>query len=338
MSTTFDRIITGDSLTELKKLPDQCVHCVVTSPPYWGLRDYKTAGQIGLEKSPEEFIQNLVIVFREVHRVLKNNGTLWIIIGDSYCHSGGQYSTVKSTLQGSQPGPDEYGMAKRFKKHSAGLKTKDLVGVPWMLAFALRADGWYLRQDIIWHKPNPMPESVQDRCTRAHEYIFMLTKSAKYFYDHSAIKTVAINPSDDARRIAMATINGKSAPAAERNGIRKTDKQRGHSRRHNGFNDRWDNLTVNQQISLGANKRSVWTVATEGFKGAHFATFPAELIMDCIKAGCAAGGIILDPFMGSGTTALVAKKLGRHYLGIELNQDYVKMANERLQKELGLFI
>lgn len=372
MSIIFDRIITGDSLTELKKLPDQCIHCVVTSPPYWGLRDYKISGQLGLEKSPEEFIQNLVVIFHEVHRVLKNNGTLWINIGDSYCHSGDQYSSVKSTLEGKQPGPDEYGMAKRFKKQSSGLKTKDLVGIPWMLAFALRADGWYLRQDIIWHKPNPMPESTQDRCTKAHEYIFMLTKSKKYYYDAFAIRTPytdktfttfgieskghgdgtgliqSENWANDVKVRApkkWKTPDGWDTGAGAHGSIHRegrekgapADKQRGHSRRHAGFNDRWDSMTTAEKMAMGANKRSVWTVSTKGFKEAHFATFPPELIVDCIKAGCPEGEIMLDPFMGAGTTALVASKLGRHYLGIELNPDYVKMANERLQKELGLF-
>lgn len=315
-------------------LPDQSVQCIITSPPYWGLRDYGVAGQLGLEKTPEEYISKMVAVFREAHRVLKNNGTLWVNIGDSYASvgkwggsSGGKHA---KGLHG------ETGIG-RTKRDYGDLKSKDLVGIPWMLAFALRSDGWYLRQDIIWAKPNPKPESVTDRCTRSHEFIFMFSKSAKYLYDHRAIKTEALNPQDDIRRIAGATIDGKSAPNEQRNGIRRSDKLRGHLRRHAGFNDRWDNMTSAEQQSGGANKRSVWTIATKGFKEAHFAVFPPELIVDPIKAGTRPGDIVLGPFSGSGTTCLVAGLHGRKFIGLELNPDYIAISENRLQKELGLF-
>jgi DNA modification methylase len=332
----INKIYNDHCLPGLKNIPDQSVHCCVTSPPYWGLRDYGMDGQLGLEKTPEEFIEKLVEVFREVKRVLRDDGTIWVNIGDSYAHNGAAYHDGKSTLIGRKQGT-EMGAAKRFVKKGGDLKPKDLVGIPWMLAFALRADGWYLRQDIIWSKPNPMPESVTDRCTKAHEYIFMLSKSHKYYYDSAAIKTPPKNPEDDLRRISKATINGKSTPDAEKNGIRKVDKQRGHSRKHAGFNERWDNMTGAEQASMGANKRSVWEIATKPFKEAHFATFPEDLIVPCIKAGAPEGGTILDPFMGAGTTAVVARKLNRNYLGFELNPDYINIAESRIDKELGFF-
>lgn len=308
-------------------LPDKSVHCIVTSPPYWGLRDYGVSGQLGLEKSPEEYIDKMVQVFREAKRILRDDGTLWINIGDSYFGGGrGSYGSA-TTKQKTNVGSLINSVAV-----PRGMKSKDLAGIPWMLAFALRADGWYLRQDIIWSKPNPMPESVTDRCTRAHEFIFMFTKRPKYYYDFKAIKTPAIehglNPShwsDGTKKETLLRQRGK------------IDKQRGHSRRHAGFNDRWDNLSVTEQQSIGANKRSVWTVPPASYEGAHFATFPPELIVDCIKAGSPRGGIILDPFMGSGTTALVARKLDRNFIGLELNPEYIAMAEARLQKELGLF-
>lgn len=316
---------------------DKSVNCIVTSPPYWGLRDYGMSGQIGLENTPEEFVQQMVLVFEEAKRCLRDDGTLWLNLGDSYAHNGAAYGNAKSTLTGRKHG-QEMGKAKRFVKGSPELKPKDLVGIPWMVAFALRSAGWFLRQDIIWSKPNPMPESVTDRCTKSHEYIFMFSKSLKYCYDAAAIKTAGKNPEDDIRRITSATLNGKSTPGEINNGIRRSDKQRGHSRWHNGFNDRWDKLSTQEQMSMGANKRSVWTVATKAFPSAHFATFPPELIVDCIKAGCPSGGIVLDPFMGAGTTALVARKLGRNYIGLELNPEYIEIAEKRLKKELGMFL
>jgi DNA modification methylase len=311
-------------------MEDNSVDCCITSPPYWGLRDYGNPQQLGLESTPEEYVANMVNVFEQVRRVLKPQGTLWLNLGDSYF--GGGSSTTngndfvnwahKSTMQGTHPGGSKRPI--KSKVHLT-LKPKDLVGIPWMVAFALRSAGWYLRQDIIWNKPNPMPESVTDRCTKAHEYIFMLTKSAKYYYDHDAIKTPAIphslNPthfSDGSKKEVMI-------------------RQRGHGRQHNGFNDRWDNMTTEQQMSLGANKRSVWTVPTKPFKEAHFATFPPELIEPCVLAGCPPGSLVFDPFMGAGTTALVAAKLQRNYTGFELNPAYISIAENRLKTELGMF-
>jgi DNA modification methylase len=366
----LNRLHTGDALKWLKTLPDNSVHCTVTSPPYWMLRDYGVKGQLGLEKTPEELIRKLVLVFREVRRVLRPDGTCWVNMGDSYAGNGAAYSSEKSTLHGRKQGL-EMGV-KRQKKSGKGLKPKDLVGIPWMLAFALRADGWYLRQDIIWSKPNPMPESVMDRCTKGHEYIFMLTKSKKYYYDAAAIKTPysqktlttfgsevkgygdgtgLIASENWANSITIRQPKKWLSPSGwdtgegahgsihptGREGIEKTDKQRGHSKKHAGFNDRWDQMTAAEQMSMGANKRSVWTIATRPFKDAHFATFPAELARTCIMAGCPINGIVMDPFAGANTAGIEARKLGRNYIGCELNPKYVKIAIKREKNELGLF-
>jgi hypothetical protein len=248
----------------------------VTSPPYYGLRDYGHEGQIGLEQTPEDYIKAMVEVFRCVWDVLEDDGTLWLNIGDSYAAAGGAQVQGTKQTKGSQTGA----WNGETRKPPPGIKTKDLIGIPWMLAFALRADGWYLRQDIIWHKPNPMPESVQDRCTKAHEYIFLLSKSQKYYYDAESIyETATQNVEGDTR-----------------------------------------------------NKRSVWTVNTKPYAGAHFAVFPQELIEPCIMAGAPIGGIVLDPFMGSGTTAQVSQHLGRQYLGCELNPDYESLQVKRLRQ------
>jgi len=319
----------GDALTALRALPDESVNCCVTSPPYFGLRDYGVDGQIGLEPTPEAFIANLVDVFREVRRVLKDDGTLWVNIGDSYNNSdkwGGGQNTGKHTITESGDVPSFAVRNKRAKM--AGIKPKDLIGIPWMLAFALRADGWYLRQDIIWAKPNPMPESVADRCTKSHEYIFMLSKAARYFYDVEAIKEPAIYADDD--RIGRALKSHKSAPTAQVNGIRpRTDKQRGHSRRRAGFNDRWDAMEKTEQCGGMRNKRSVWNVSPKPYPEAHFATYPPELITPCVLAGCPEGGTVLDPFAGSGTTAQVANKFGRRAILIELNREYCELILRR---------
>lgn len=339
-----------DCLIGLRNLPDNYIDCCVTSPPYYGLRDYGIEGQLGLEETPEKYVEKMVEIFSEIKRVLKKEGTLWLNIGDSYAASGrggggGSFQDNDMSTKVSS--------SNNRRKPVIGLKQKDLIGIPWMIAFALRADGWYLRSDIIWNKPNPMPESVKDRPTRAHEYIFLLSKSRKYFYDADAIKTEAKWPDGPNAPDKIKSPYGQgysrdnySTPTrwdtdpGSHGTIHKegrSDKQRGHSRKHAGFNDRWDSMTTKQQQNLGANKRTVWTIATRPFAEAHFAVYPQELIIDCIKAGCPENGIVLDPFMGSGTTAIVARKLNRNYIGFELNDEYIKIADKRIRKELGIF-
>lgn len=290
-----------DCLAGLKQMPGKSVNCCVTSPPYWGLRDYGNDGQIGLEQTPEEYVDKIVAVFREVKRVLTNDGTLWLNLGDSYNGSGGAGGDYnKGGLKEGQP--------KYKGRNVDSIKPKDLVGIPWMVAFALRADGWYLRQDIIWHKPNPMPESVTDRCTKAHEYIFLLSKSAKYYYDAEAIKEKAVS----------------SGP---RGGNLLKDTSKGP----NGGKERWKGERALDWGENGRNKRSVWSVATKPYKEAHFATYPEDLIEPCILAGCPVGGVVLDPFMGAGTTAVVAVKNDRQYVGFELNPEYIEIATKRIE-------
>lgn len=338
----MNRIINMDWIEGLKSLPDESVNCCVTSPPYYGLRDYGVAGQLGLEESPELYVQKMVEGFREVKRVLKNDGTLWVNIGDSYCATKtGTSDQSSSTLEGGKTTQIEAGK-RPSKTNIPGIKPKDLIGIPWMLAFALRADGWYLRQDIIWHKPNPMPESVTDRCTKSHEYIFLLSKKGSYYFDSDSIKTLAINPEDDQRLISAQTWENKNAPDELRNGIRprksgNIERKPGSARgcpENNGVANLCGSVPWEGTM---ANKRSVWSVNTKPYPEAHFATFPEELIVDCIKAGCPVDGIVLDPFMGAGTTALVARKLDRNYIGIELNPQYVKIAENRLKNTLGMF-
>ena len=333
-------IVQGDNMETLRLMPDNSVQCVVTSPPYFGLRDYGVEGQLGLEKTPEQYVATMVALFREVKRVLRDDGTLWLNLGDSYANDGkwGGSTGGKhvSALHNSSVGRG---------KRDTGLKPKDLIGIPWRVAFALQADGWYLRQDIIWHKPNPMPESVRDRCTKAHEYIFMLSKRERYYYDADAIKTP---PSETLLKQVAEGYDGKSTKnfagggAQDASGTKsriiegaraKIDKQRGHSRRHAGFDARWDNLTREEQMSLGANKRDVWTVATKPFRGAHFATFPPELIEPCILAGSKPGDTVLDPFGGAATVGLVCNRRKRNSIMLELNPEYVAISAERLMKE-----
>ena len=288
----------------------------VTSPPYFGLRDYGHEGQIGLEQTPDEYIAAMVEVFRCVHDVLADDGTLWLNIGDSYAGSGGaggQYKPggiAKTGTNAPSTWSAEYSR-KPVTLNVPGCKPKDLIGIPWMLAFALRADGWYLRQDIIWHKPNPMPESVRDRCTKAHEYIFLLSKSERYFFDSEAMKEPA------------------------------TGRDPGNVTPHKHAGERFAETKANL-ANVGAretrNRRSVWTVATRPYKGAHFATFPPALIEPCILAGSRPGDIVLDPFMGSGTTAAVALQHGRQYLGCELNPEYGPLQQERINQFGGLFL
>jgi DNA modification methylase len=371
------KLLCGDVLDMLKTIPDQTVQCVVTSPPYYGLRDYGTAkweevyycedckiikpisqlkngcpncgetmvpweckhsisnndadnkavfservsrgdrtvcgkcgairidSQIGLEQTPDAYVAKLVEVFREVRRVLRDDGTLWLNLGDSYT----------STEQGTFNAPStkihsgEASLARANYRPFTGLKPKDLIGIPWRVAFALQADGWYLRQDIIWAKPNPMPESVKDRCTKSHEYIFLLTKNARYYYDAEAIKEPANYPDDD--RKGRAKDNHKSMPDGLRNGLRP------------------GNYTYDMAYR---NARDVWTITTKPYKEAHFATFPPEIPEKCIKAGSKPGDVIIDPFNGAGTTGMVAKQLGRDYIGIDLNPEYIAMSEKRIAK------
>lgn len=271
----------GDVREVLKGVEDNTFHCCVTSPPYYGLRDYDLEDQIGLEQTPEEYITELLDVFREVRRTLKKDGTLWLNIGDSYCgYKGKKYGKTKGNLTARTPVAED----KRFDigtPHTAGVKNKDMIGIPWKVAMALRDDGWYLRQDIIWYKPNPTPESVRDRCTRAHEYIFLLSKSPRYFYDYESVKVPTVDSQDL------------------------------------------------------KNRHSVWEVPVKPFKEAHFATYPEELIEHCVLAGCPEGGIVLDPFLGSGTTGVVALKRNRNFYGIELNTEYAEIARKRLEREVA---
>ncbi len=396
-------IYQGDSLESIKQLPDESVDCVVTSPPYYGLRDYGTGEwvggdpnckhyreskksdktitghkrmqenespvgdaiyktvcplcgavrvdkQIGLEETPEQYIQRLVELFREIRRVLKKDGTIWVNIGDSYAaQRGGSYQPAESLAGG------EHGRTKEGKKtnrgrgdcynptrnaEAIGLKHKDLIGIPWMLAFALRADGWYLRQDIIWHKPNPMPESVTDRCTKSHEYIFLLSKSEKYYFDAQSIQEECVDEAYSSRQ---------NTEEKERSQTQGYSKAGGHRDNSGGFtkkskNTQYDGQTPNSMhlrreaglkdvVYTTRNKRDVWSVCVKPNKEAHFATYPPELITPCILAGCPEQGIVLDPFMGSGTTGIVARKLNRNYIGCELNQDYVEMAERRIWNE-----
>ena len=364
-------IICGDALTELRKLPDESVNCCVTSPPYWGLRDYGTAkweggdmgcdhiqfkslkrdtsggmlpagegtrgtqsstassclpyrevcgkcgavridSQLGLERTPEEYVSHLVEVFREVRRVLRKDGTCFIVLGDSYAATTKGTGGTKSLSAGGTLRPHGHSQPSMtpIKQEYGGwpIKSKDLVGIPWSVAFALRADGWWLRQDIIWSKPNPMPESVRDRCTKAHEYIFMLTKSARYWYDAEAVKEG------------------------------RTTEHEGHQfggNKYNQANIRIKHSPGSHYKSNGnRNLRSVWTITTKPmpkvFGQEHFATFPPEIPELCIKAGCPKGGTVLDPFFGAGTTGLVALRLGREFVGIELNPAYCEMAQKRI--------
>ena len=362
----LNKIYNMDCLKGLKQLPDNSINCCVTSPPYWGLRDYGLKplifsgdrecdhefpedqirklrtkpgenaqcgntlkevagrtinngafcikcgawrGQLGLEPTPEMYVEHIVQIFREVWRVLRDDGTLWLNLGDSYCGTGnkGEYKDPKY-LDGRN------GQKVALNNKIKGLKAKDLVGIPWMVAFALRADGWYLRQDIIWHKPNPLPESVRDRCTKAHEYIFLLSKNRKYYFDNEAIKEDAKPESKKRYKSTFHTgkkeISGQGRPGNASNtpGYKKWTGKR--------------------------NKRSVWTVTTKPFKGAHFAVFPEDLIEPCILAGCPAGGVVLDPFMGSGTTGMVAAMYQRNFIGFELNPEYCKMAEKRIKPYL----
>ena len=338
------RVLVGEALDQLRTLPDGSARMCVTSPPYWGLRNYGVDGQIGLEATPDAWVAALVAVFREVRRVLADDGTLWLNVGDCYNNAGSSKNGegLDGVRRGGATGPDgETGYKKRDFRHTlkgVGIKHKDLVGLPWMLAFALRGDGWWLRSDIVWHKPNPMPESVTDRPTKSHEFVFLLSKAARYYYDAEAIRTEAKAPT---AKMPDGRDSGSGAHGTiHRNGREKgtkTDKQRGHGRRHAGFNDRWDAMERGEQQADGGNARDVWTIPVAGFPGAHFATFPPELPRRCILAGSAVGDTVLDPFGGAGTTGLVADRLGRNAVLIELNPEYAVMAERRIHADAPLF-
>jgi len=344
----------GDCRETMRRWKGQGVKAqtCVTSPPYYGLRDYGHDGQIGLEETPEAYIKAMVEVFRCVWDVLEDDGTLWLNIGDSYAGSGKgsnpDGTPHPSTLLGKQGTNTGTVTGKNMpqKAHKIGLKPKDLIGIPWMLAFALRADGWYLRQDIIWHKPNPMPESVQDRCTKAHEYIFLMSKSQKYYFDNEAIAEPLASAS--IARLSQANLEnqkGSDRVPGKTNGNMKavycgSDKPyTGKSTKDYGAGGAQDASATKARIVdrilsgeiTTRNKRSVWTVTTKPYKGAHFATFPTDLITPCILAGAPAGGVVLDPFMGSGTTAAVAIDNGRDYLGCELNFAYKDLQDIRIR-------
>lgn len=392
-----NKILQGDVLEKLKELPDETVDCCITSPPYFGLRDYQVEGQIGLEKTPEEYVGKMVLVFREVRRVLKKEGVMFLNLGDSYASNGREGGDIDK-----DNGMDIERGRGRLNKHPI-IKPKDLVGIPWRVAFALQADGWYLRQDIIWAKPNPMPESVTDRCTKSHEYVFLMTKSPHYYFDHEAIKELATGY--DGRKDTMMKgsekyKDGDYLIAGNANSLSVKGRERWQyknlqedGQNPNSMHEK--RLVGEEYLSPVRNKRSVWTVPTHPFKGAHFATFPEDLIIPMIKAGCPkevckkcgkgrerlfqtipnpersqsgrthskesermgkspvpekgwetikfdmgysncgcnrgfVPGLVLDIFMGSGTTAVVAKKLGRNYLGIEINPEYIKIAEKRI--------
>lgn len=384
----LNKIHCGDTRELLKQIPDESINCCVTSPPYWGLRDYGTASweggnsscshieseirtgkgleelskryrgggkkqgqvnaiqyktvchecgavrvdqQMGLEKTPDEFVKSMVEVFREVKRVLRDDGTLWLNLGDSYCaNSTGNQGNGKSTLGGGKDTQIEAG--KRPDKKVIGLKPKNLVGIPWRVAFALQADGWYLRQDIIWAKPNPMPESVTDRCTKSHEYIFLMSKSERYFYDHEAIKEPAIGGQCPSASSFEREVNEPIRPGQ----IYQQHRKKRPSKKKGSFNGKTEAMAATGQNAFRAvtdfrNKRSVWTVSTKPYKKAHFATFPPKLIEPCILAGCPKGGVVLDPFSGAGTTAFVASENNRQYIGFELNPDYIEISEVRIK-------
>ena len=304
-------ILIGDCRNLLREMAEKSVHTCVTSPPYFGLRDYGMDDQIGLEQTPEAFVAEMVAVFREVKRVLRDDGTLWLNLGDSYASYRDGKATPDTTRGDSEGTLVPKGSAKnRMASTFAGssIKHKDLIGIPWRVALALQADGWYLRQDIIWHKPNPMPESVTDRCTKAHEYIFLLSKSPQYYFDNEAIKEPVANSS--VSRLSQNNLSnqlGSNRVPFKTNGTMKAVGN-----------------TENR------NKRSVWTITTKPFKGAHFATFPPDLIEPCILAGCPEGGTVLDPFGGAGTTGLVASSHNRNSILCELNPEYAQLALDRI--------
>ena len=297
-------ILIGDARTRLADIPDQSVQCVITSPPYWGLRDYGESDQIGLEPSPTEYVSEMVTVFDEVWRVLADDGVLWLNLGDSY---------AGNTSRASTNGRAGFGTKREgvYTKTGDGIKPKDLVGIPWRVAFALQDAGWYLRQDIIWHKPNPIPESVTDRCTKSHEYLFLLSKSPRYYFNNKAIQEEA------------------------------TTNHSGHRFGGNKYGDSTDDFFRTKGATYTAtgtrNKRDVWTIPTKPFKGAHFAVMPEALVEPCVLASTTEGHTILDPFTGSGTVAVVALNHNRNFIGTELNPEYAAIAEQRINAVNPMF-
>lgn len=362
MSDWLNKCHFGDCIETMSRMPDGIVQTCVTSPPYFGLRDYGHDGQIGLEPTPAEFVAKLVEVFREVRRILRDDGTLWLNLGDSYAGSWGAQGrpqgdgqmtgrSVASARQISEH--PSFGTKTGTRGRDEGYKPKDLFGIPWRVAFALQADGWYLRQDIIWHKPNPMPESVLDRCTKSHEYIFLLAKSERYYCDMGAIKEQATGQapgnvnapkgqaeyeSGDDRHRTKAGLAAYAARArSKRDSFKRDESKRAEVIPGQSVGTHRADRDESEYDLDTRNKRSVWTVATTPYKGAHFATFPTELIEPCILAGAPAGGVVLDPFFGSGTTGEVAQNLGRAFIGCELNPDYEPLQRERL-RQMGLML
>lgn len=307
-----DVILCSDNLKALATMPADSVHCCITSPPYYGLRDYEIEGQIGREDTPEQYIRRLVEVFREVRRVLRPDGTLWLNIADTYCGTGSKAGHVDPKNPKGRTG-QQVALNHRVQ----GCKQKDLIGIPWLLAFALRHDGWYLRNDIIWYKANPMPESVRDRCTRTYEHIFLLAKSPQYYFDAAAIAEPV------AATTAARMKSGRTAIHKYAEGIPGQTVQGINQPRARG-------AIPDELIPALRNRRDVWQINTVPYRGAHFAAFPPKLAETCILAGCPVGGVVLDPFFGSGTTGLVAKQTGRRYIGIEINAEYCRLARERI--------
>ena len=346
-------ILVGDVREQLRVIADGSVRCVITSPPYWGLRDYGHDGQIGLEQSPDEYVAEMVQVFREVRRVLADDGTVWLNLGDSYASnpaSGGR--STSTSFHGSPSSETDHATPKRKYVRPEGLKPKDLVGIPWRVAFALQADGWYLRQDIIWHKPNPMPEAVRDRCTKAHEYMFLLSKSSRYYYDAEAIKEPASgteNRPQQRRAKELARQSGLTSShieAIRACGVTDVGKAKVTQNGAGKNKAKIQALADEAKSALGGyyreflmastrNRRSVWSITTKPFKGAHFAVMPEALVEPCVLAGSAPGDLVLDPFTGSGTVAVVALRHDRNFIGCELNPDYVDIATQRIGAEVS---
>ena len=313
----LDIIHTGDCLEVLKALPDESVHCCVTSPPYYALRDYGMEEQIGREATPKEYISRLTEVFTEVRRVLRSDGTLWLNIADTYAGKGNQGDFVDPK---NPKGRNGQAVALNYKVE--GCKPKDMIGIPWMLAFALRDSGWYLRNDIIWMKENPMPESCKDRCSRCYEHIFLLSKSRKYFFDAKAISEPIAPATAERLKRGMKGGNKYGKPVPGQPQTQTINRPRAHGE------------ITDSMINPMRNKRDVWVVNTVPFKGGHYAAYPPKLVEPCLLAGCPEGGIVLDPFFGSGTTGMVAKQLNRHYIGIELNPEYAELAKARIGGEI----